>query len=561
MKKITYKYNDNSDEKIDLAFNKKRADDRKTWLQNYDKNEVLDYTKTSVDYDTFINKEFIHFSNRDLERSINHICDGLKESTRKILFACIKRKLFTNEIKVAQLAGNVSEVTAYHHGENSLQQAIVGLAQIYVGTNNINLLVPNGQFGSRIQGGNDSSSPRYIYTLLSQLTKLIFKEEDSCVLNYLEEDGLSIEPEYYIPIIPMILVNGGIGIGTGFSTNIPQFNPEDIINSCISICNIISENKLSIKNESDLHDIYSIIDNKEFDEFIPYYLGFTGKIQKNDKEQFESKGIYEWIDDSTVVITELPIGIWTEDYKEYLESIITNNQFNLKSFESHYTAKNVKFILHFAPGARALNNDSKFEINFKLVSTKNLSINNMHLYSDKGAIKKYVNTQSIVKEWSKVRIKKYFERKTFQVKKLEKDYNILSAKIRFIIDVIEGKIKIMNIKLNVIADRLTELNYPKINTNENNDNDTEDIKGYNYLIKMPISQLTMDRKIILEKEVLDLKNKLNKLKSTNIETIWLNELNELLIKWQEHKKLIEDDYINDKNNVVTKKVVKKKAKK
>ena len=547
--------------KIDLAFNKKRADDRKTWLQNYDKNEVLDYTKTSVDYDTFINKEFIHFSNRDLERSINHICDGLKESTRKILFACIKRKLFTNEIKVAQLAGNVSEVTAYHHGENSLQQAIVGLAQIYVGTNNINLLVPNGQFGSRIQGGNDSSSPRYIYTLLSQLTKLIFKEEDSCVLNYLEEDGLSIEPEYYIPIIPMILVNGGIGIGTGFSTNIPQFNPEDIINSCISICNIISENKLSIKNESDLHDIYSIIDNKELDEFIPYYLGFTGKIQKNDKDQFESKGIYEWIDDNTVVITELPIGIWTEDYKEYLESIITNNQFNLKSFESHYTAKNVKFILHFAPGARALNNDSKFEINFKLVSTKNLSINNMHLYSDKGAIKKYVNTQSIVKEWSKVRIKKYFERKTFQVKKLEKDYNILSAKIRFIIDVIEGKIKIMNIKLNVIADRLTELNYPKINTNENNYDDTEDIKGYNYLIKMPISQLTMDRKIILEKEVLDLKNKLNKLKSTNIETIWLNELNELLIKWQEHKKLIEDDYINDKNNVVTKKVVKKKAKK
>lgn len=185
----------------------------------------------------------------------------------------------------------------------------------------------------------------------------------------------------------------------------------------------------------------------------------------------------------------------------------------------------------------------------------------MHLYSDKGAIKKYVNTQSIIKEWSKVRIKKYFERKTFQVKKLEKDYNILSAKIRFIIDVIEGKIKIMNIKLNVIADKLTELNYPKINTNEKNDDDTEDIKGYNYLIKMPISQLTMDRKIILEKEVLDLKNKLDKLKSTNIETIWLNELNELLIKWQEHKKLIEDDYNNDKNNIITKKVAKKKVKK
>lgn len=556
MKKITYKYTENSDEKIDLAFNKKRADDRKTWLQNYDKNNVLDYTKNDVEYDTFINKEFIHFSNRDLERSINHLCDGLKESTRKILYACIKRKLFNSEIKVAQLAGNVSEVTAYHHGENSLQQAIIGMAQIYVGTNNINLLVPNGQFGSRIQGGNDSSSPRYIYTLLSQLTKLIFREDDSCVLNYLEEDGLTIEPEYYVPIIPMILVNGGVGIGTGFSTNIPQFNPEEIIDCCINICNSIN-----IKNESDINNVNNIIDNLTINEFAPYYLGFTGKIQKNDKLQYESKGNYEWIDDSTVIITELPIGIWTEDYKEFLESVITNNQFNLKSFESHYTAKNVKFILHFSPGSRAVNNDSKFESNFKLNSTKNLSINNMHLYSDKGAIKKYNSTESIIKEWSKVRIRKYYERKNYQVKKLEKDYNILSTKIRFIIDVIEGKIKIMNVKLNVIADRLVELKYPKINvTDTDSDDESEHIKGYNYLIKMPISQLTMDRKIILEKEVEDLKNKLDNLKSTNIEQIWLSELNELLVKWKEHKILIEEDYNNDKNNIV-KKVIKRKVKK
>ena len=558
MKKITYKYNDNSDEKIDLAFNKKRADDRKTWLLNYDKDNVLDYNKSTVEYDTFINKEFIHFSNRDLERSINHICDGLKESTRKILYACIKRKLYNSEIKVAQLAGNVSEVTAYHHGENSLQQAIIGLAQIYVGTNNINLLVPNGQFGSRIQGGSDSSSPRYIYTLLSCLTKLIFREDDSCVLNYLNEDGLVIEPEYYIPIIPMILVNGGVGIGTGFSTNVPQFNPEDIINSCMKICNKIKEEKIKIKKKEDIVEIYNLIQNIDDEELTPYYLGYNGSIYKNEKGMYESKGIYEWINDSTVLITELPIGIWTEDYKEFLESIITNNQYNLKSFESHYTAKNVKFILNFAAGSRATL-DSKFETCFKLISTKNLSINNMHLYSDKGAIKKYNNTSSIIKEWCKVRIEKYYERKEFQVKKLEKDYNQLSAKIRFIIDVIEGKIKIMNVKLNKVAERLVELNYPKIYNNEENDNDDNDlIKGYNYLIKMPISQLTLDRKIILEKEVEDLKNKLDKLKSTNIELIWLNELEELSIKWKEHKTTILDDYQNDKNNVVT---TKKKTKK
>ena len=183
----------------------------------------------------------------------------------------------------------------------------------------------------------------------------------------------------------------------------------------------------------------------------------------------------------------------------------------------------------------------------------------MHLYSDKGAIKKYNDTSSIIKEWSKVRIEKYYERKEYQVKKLEKDYSQLSAKIRFIIDVIEGKIKIMNVKLNKLAERLVELNYPKIYNNEEKDNNDDDlIKGYNYLIKMPISQLTLDRKIILEKEVEDLKNKLDKLKSTNIEIIWLNELEELSIKWNEHKTTILDDYQNDKNNVVS---TKKKTKK
>lgn len=559
MKKITYKYNENSDEKLDLAFNKKRSDDRKTWLINYNRNNVLDYTKSSVYYDNFIDNDFIHFSNRDLERSINNICDGLKESTRKILYACIKRNLYNNEIKVAQLAGNVSEVTAYHHGENSLQQAIIGMAQIFVGTNNINLLSPNGQFGSRIQGGSDASSPRYIYTLLSELTKLIFKEEDNCTLNYLNEDSQVIEPEYYIPIIPMILVNGAVGIGTGFSTNIPQYNPNDIIDSCINICNKISDENINVASDNDIHKLYNVINDIDIENYVPYYLGFKGTIQKNDKDIYESKGIYNWLDDTTVEISELPVGFWTEDYKEFLESIILNNQFNLKSFESHYTAKNVKFILKFTPGSRTLyGNSDKFQNNFKLVSSKNLSVNNMHLYSSSGAIKKYKGTSDIIKEWAKVRILKYYERKNHQVKNLQKEYNILSAKIRFILDVIAGKIKIMNIKLDVIAEKLNELNYPKIyKDSDNSIDDNELIKGYNYLIKMPISQLTLDRKIILEKEVEDLKNKLDKLKQTNIEKIWLNELVILQNKWNEHKKIIEDDYLADANNTaISKKKVK-----
>jgi DNA topoisomerase-2 len=555
MKKVTYIYSDQADEHIDLAFNKKRADDRKEWLMHYNKDDVLDYTSTEVNYEEFIDRDLIHFSNRDLERSINHICDGLKESTRKILFACFKRKLYTNEIKVAQLAGNVSEVTAYHHGEQSLQQAIIGMAQIFVGTNNINLLVPNGQFGSRlVSAGSDASSPRYIFTLLSELSRLIFKEEDNNILNYLEEDGQMIEPEYYIPIIPMILVNGGVGIGTGFSTNIPQFNPDDIISACLKICNNVSASA----SES-ASDMYQIIDDLELSELTPWYLGFTGQIEKGAKGSYVSKGTCTWLDDNTLEITELPIGMWTEDYKEFLEQMMTNNLNFLKSFENHYTSKNVRFVLHFSGDVRAKLGD-KFDTEFKLVSSKNLSINNMHLYSSEGAIRKYSNTSYILKEWSKIRIDKYIERKAHQIKVLEKDYNILSAKIRFIIDVIEGRIEIMNKKLTEIAQRLTELKYPKIHQTETDESESPtNANGYSYLLKMPISQLTYDRKIILEKEVADLSRKLEDLQNTRIEQMWKIELEQLLEAWHNHKDIVETDYANDKKGIITQNKPKRKA--
>jgi len=550
MRQITYQHTENSDGSIDLAFNKKRADDRKIWLSTYDKYDVLDYTENTISYETFINKDLIHFSNRNLERSIPHICDGLKESTRKILYACLKRNLYHTEIKVAQLAGNVSEVTAYHHGENSLQEAIIGMAQIFVGTNNINMLQPKGQMGSRISGGQDASSPRYIYTLLSKLTKLIFKDEDNFILNYLNEDGLSIEPEYYIPIIPMILVNGGIGIGTGYSTNIPQFNPQTIIDIYLNIINKIDTDNGKILTIEDIEKCSTIINEIDINELIPYYLGFKGDIDKNEKGNYYSKGIYNWINNSTIEITELPIGTWTENYKEYLEELIINNNKYLKSFENHYTAKNVKFILKINDGMKE-ELEPKILTEFNLTSSKNLSLNNMHLFSEKGCIKKYNNTTEIIKEWAIIRINKYYERKEKQLSILTEEFNILAAKIKFIIDIINGNIIIMNIKIKDIEEQLEKGEYYKCDD------------SYDYLLKMPISQLTLEKKENLEKEVGKLEIKINELKDMSIIKIWEIELQELLIEWNSHKENIEEDYMNDlKGEVVktksTKKVVQKK---
>ena len=228
-KTVDFVYNkDNSDDVIDKIFNKKRSDDRKVWLENYDKKAYLDTSHKTVLYEDFINREMIHFSTYDCARSIPNMVDGLKISLRKILFSAFKRKL-TSEIKVAQFSGYVSEHSAYHHGEASLNGAIVNMAQNYVGSNNVNTLLPNGQFGTRLHGGDDSASERYIFTMLNPLTRYLFPDADDAILNYLNDDGTLVEPEYYVPIIPFVLMNGISGIGTGFSCSIPAYNPMDVV--------------------------------------------------------------------------------------------------------------------------------------------------------------------------------------------------------------------------------------------------------------------------------------------------------------------------------------------
>lgn len=151
---------------IDMVFRKDRVEDRKVWLNNLEADTFLDYGKfqeNGVRYSDFINREFILFSNSDNQRSIPHMVDGFKPSQRKVLFACFKKNL-KKDIKVAQLAGYVGEKSAYHHGEASLHGTITNMAQNFVGSNNVNLLSPQGQFGTRRMGGKDAASPRYIFT-------------------------------------------------------------------------------------------------------------------------------------------------------------------------------------------------------------------------------------------------------------------------------------------------------------------------------------------------------------------------------------------------------------
>ena len=274
-----------SKDAIDLAFNKERAKDRRNWIDSiYESSAYINPLQNKITFEDFINKELIQFSFADNVRSIPSAIDGFKPAQRKVLFACFKKNL-VNEMKVVQLAGYVAEQTAYHHGEASLHSTIINMAQDFVGSNNVPLLMPVGQFGTRSEGGKDFASPRYIFTQLSPLARLIFPAADDAQLTYSEEDGLVVEPTYYIPIIPTLLVNGTQGIGTGWSTFVP---PHDILD-------VIKYTEALIEGKPPGFQL------------SPKLSGFQGTIIPS-KRSFESHGVIRRQGKTTVLITELPYG-------------------------------------------------------------------------------------------------------------------------------------------------------------------------------------------------------------------------------------------------------------
>ena len=517
-KVVGFEIGEKSDDSIDMIFNKKRSDDRKEWLRNYDRNLYLDTKDESIKYEEFIDKELIHFSKYDCDRSIPNLMDGLKISLRKILYSAFKKRL-TTEIKVAQFSGYISENSCYHHGEASLNAAIVGMAQNFVGSNNINLFMPNGQMGTRLMGGQDAASERYIYTQLSRITRFIFPEKDDNILTYLNDDGTLVEPIYYCPIIPMILINGSKGIGTGFSTNILSYNPRDIIQYLI--------NKLSNEPTQEI--------------FIPYYDGFTGEITQLKDNQFEIKGKYEVIGPDKIRVTELPIGFWTNDFKEYLESLIesktdtkTGKKINpvIKDYDDMSKDTSIDFTITLQKGKMEELNSEGIYKQFKLVST--ISTSNMHLFDAEDKLKKYNTIPEIIDDYYVKRLEMYEIRKTYLINEIKRELMVLNNKARYIKEILEGTIDLRKKTKDVINNMLREKGYNEIKEGDE----------YKYLTKMPMDSVTEENvKKLLEEEQKMIKE-LEELESTTKEDMWLKELNELnheYILFREEKERMMDN--------------------
>ncbi|AGE49563.1 DNA topoisomerase II [Acanthocystis turfacea Chlorella virus Can0610SP] len=476
----TLTWSDDAAESIDKSFNKSRADERKTWLLDFKPGNQLDQKLTKIPVEDFINKDLILFSRYDVERSIPSVVDGLKPSQRKILFSAFKRNL-VQEIKVAQFAGYVSEHAGYHHGEASLQGAIVGMAQDYVGSNNINLLAPKGQFGSRLHGGKDSASARYIFTQLSPNTRDIFHKADERLLNYLEDDGDRIEPEYYVPTIPFLLVNGANGIGTGFSTNIPSYNPKEIVNN-----------------------VKRLINGKPMTEMTPWYKNFKGDIKETSPGVFTCHGVYE-IKGKTVTVSELPVGTWTNEYKEYIESLIEKKI--AADFREKHDETNVLFEIDFigVPDPKIL----------KLDST--IRTTNMHAFDPEGKIKKYDSPLDIITDWFATRKEFYIKRKEDLLKDLKARVLVAKNKSRFITSVNDGTLIITRRAEEDVIKDLNKMKFDKVDG------------SFEYLLGMKISSLTKERAEKLQAEAVTLEEELVVLKNTTAEQMWVSDIDAIKV--------------------------------
>ncbi|CAK9000771.1 DNA topoisomerase 2 (DNA topoisomerase II) [Durusdinium trenchii] len=527
---LTFLTNDGDDALIDMAFNSKKADQRKEWISNCSGNEFVDHTQPTLTLNDFVQKELVLWAKYDVERAIPCLVDGLKPGQRKVLYCAFLKKL-NQEIKVAQFSGFVAEKSAYHHGESSLQGTIIGMAQNFVGSNNINLLAPQGQFGTRMAGGKDHAAARYIFTRLSRTARFLFPPDDDPVLEYQSEEGQRIEPKWYCPVLPMVLVNGAEGIGVGWSTSVPNYNPRDLI----------------------AHLRRRLRGQPRGERLVPWYRGFRGTVARvaEHEGRFETIGVIQRRGLTKIEVTELPVRRWTQDYKEWImEQMHENNgkRAMISEFREHHTDNTVHFSLSMLPEKVATAEEKGFEKAMHLKSW--ISTSNMFLFDAKGKLKKYDSPEEILEEFAVVRLQVYQQRKEHRIRQIQKEAAYMSEKAKFIRMVAEGELEVENRPAQQVCAELQRLGFRTKHQIEQGDVELrspepkrkrlravipvpdQDLDlfgpdGYGYLLKMKMWTLTEERAAKLMEELEKLKELLKELRRTTLEEMWEKDLVQL----------------------------------
>lgn len=518
-------YDDSSPEAFRLVFDKDLADERKRWIANWKREFDLE-GMNMVPISVFLQHEVVQYSIANLRRSIPRLLDGLKTSQRKVLWTVLEKSGYKRKqvkLKVANLAANTVERTQYHYGDKSLIGAIVNMTHDFTGSNNLPYFTPEGQFGTRYKGGQDAAEPRYTYVKLQWWFPYVYRKEDLPLLKRVIDDGEEAEPESFLPIIPMCLVNGTSGVGTGHSTFIPNHNPLEIISW---IRNKIRGTELPnltpwYRDYTGTIEVCLRLPMKKEERIIETNSGLRLKIEEEDPDEVEvedllgsSSSKYSMVTkgnfiavNNRVKITELPIGRWGHDYDKWLEGLIEDRVITDKRQLCKHDTIN-------------------FEINgFKNPTIKNLRLqksygmSNMVLLNQDQSPIKYPTVHAILESFFEERLPQYEARRQYIIQKITEDINQSQLKIRFIRAVLSKEIRVLGRKKAEIAPRMADLGLPM-----------------ELLQKVRIGNCTQDEIDALLQEIEKLEERRKNYQKISASQLWLVDLDEFESAYCKHYK-------------------------
>ena len=486
---VRYTRDDEGHRSMQLAFSGSRSDERKGWIVAATATPPKELTGPEMSLTEFVNNDLVRYGLAASERALPSVWDGLKPSQRKILFTLLESPE-ADEIKVAQLAAKVALRTIYKHGETSLASAIVNLAQDFVGAGNVNLLQPIGCFGTRLLGGKDAASPRYIFTKLSAPAPLIFRREDSALLRPLTEEGERIEFEHLAPVLPMLLVNGCSGIAWGFSTSIHPRDPKTIM--------------------ANLRLLLDVGKGAALLPMPPFWRKFRGTVESaGEGKSWVVKGSFERAGNATLRITELPVGTWTETYKEVAEGMDGVARVHATS-----TEEEVRIDLVFE-SERCLSERLEGDAERALRLRKNVDDGNMYAFDTGGVIRKYGSVEEMLLEFFDARLELYGRRKARMLSDLEEDLRSKRNQRAFVDAVVAGRIAVWRRPAEEVVDDILKVATAADRTEARN------------MLKMQLASMTSERLVELEGRIGSLETQIAVLEGKTPQLIWSADLDAL----------------------------------
>ena len=435
---------------------------------------------------SFFDKEYLEYAKYVVEnRAIPSCIDGLNPTQRKVVF--VANKIWKNgsekPMKLFQLAGRVAAEAYYHHGNTSLESAMVGMAQKF--KNSLPLLDGIGQFGSL--RSPSAGAPRYISGKLHPNFRLIYQDFE--LLNNKIEEGEEIEPDYFLPIVPTVILNGSSGIAVGFATNILNRNPNDVVEACLDALN-----------------------DKKIKTLSPWLSEFKGVFtrDRDNPNTWKISGSYEIVNSTTVKVTEIPPSFTYERYEEWLNSLVDKKI--IVDYEDN-SADKIEYILKFQRSI--LKEYITKDRLANLLKIHSQETENLTTIDEFGKLKIFSKAEDIVTHFVKIRLQFYHKRKAYLLDKLGRELLIISNKARFINDIIQGKLKVNNVAKDIIVKYLDDNKYDRVDG------------SYTYLLNMPIYSLTKERFEELLKQKADKEAEIESTNKTEPKHMYISDLEQL----------------------------------